>query len=176
MGKDKEYNARMEGMSKAYDIAKEQGIEALFQEIKRRGYFMIDARMSQKEYTEMTEKVCTVIYNNILTCSAYALNQEFGFGEDRLKRWKNAFEKVTDDSFDWNYQSKQYVTMADYAVEMNRKYKLGINVDLVSANEDSFQERRERQEAYKKEYVKGIINTLKLNGYDEAGEFLEGKL
>lgn len=176
MGKNRDYESRMEGMWLAYKTLEEQGKEALKNEIVKRGYYNIDPRMKVSEMDKLIYNTCTTIYSNILTCSAYALNQEFGFGKDRLHRYKERFDRVTDDSYDWNFLSKQYVTMTDYAVYLNKNYNLGIDVDRVSANEDSFQERRERQEGYKKEFVKGIINTLKINGYNDAGAFLEGRL
>lgn len=175
MGKDKEYDARMQGMWLAYKTLEEKGKDALKDEIVKRGYYGIDPRMKISEMDKMLLSVCTTIYNNVLTCSAYALNQQFGFDKEQLHQYKYAFEKVTDDSYDWNYLSHQFVTMTDYAVYLNKTYELGINVDRVSANEDSFQETREKREAYKREFTKGIINTLKLNGYHDASMFLESK-
>lgn len=173
--KDKEYIARMEGMAKAYEIVIEKGAEGLKEEITKRGYFGADIRLTQKEYDNAMYMLSQTIYNNILTCSAYALNQEFGFGKERLQKYKKALEKATGDTFDWNYMCKQYVTMEDYAIYLNSLFDLGIDVERVGANEAVYQERREQQEAYKLEYTKGIINSLKLNGFFEASEFLESK-
>ncbi len=176
MAKDKLYDARMEGMWLAYKTLVERGQDELKNEIIKRGYYGIDPRMKIQEMDKMLLTTCNTIYNNVLTCSAYALNLEFGFGKDRLHRWKNKFEAVTDDSYDWNFLSKQYVTMSDYAVYLNHEYDLGIDINRVSANEDSFQETREKREAYKRDFVNGIINTLRINGYEDASVFLENYL
>lgn len=179
MGKsdyEKLYNARMEGMWNAYEVVKLKNLEELKNDLQKRGYFGIDTRMPQKEYDIMIQKVCETIYNNVLTCSAYTLHDKFNWGNEDIKKYKEAFENITDQSFDWNFMCEQYVSITDYANYLNSEFDLGINIDAVSQNENSFYERRKSIETRQKQFVKEIINKLKINGYGDASAFLEGTL
>ena len=104
----KEELARREGMSYALKVAKEQGIDGLEEELKRRKAYNIPVRIGEKELQAFTDNAKNMMLDTILILASVTLHDEFGFGHDRLNRFKERFnfkaECIGDSFTDWQDQ------------------------------------------------------------------------
>ena len=173
MAKDKEFEWRMQGMVYACRTAQEKGIDYLVQEIKRRGVTKVDLYCTDKVLDDTWNGISENIFNNILITALYVLHNQYGFGKDRLNKFLDAFQKATDTLLDLDYMGEHYATLEDYAVELNEKYKMGLDVNRAAACMDVADKKNPEYKNYK--HVNGIINALRLAGYEDGAEFLERK-
>ena len=101
----KEEKARREGMSYALRYAKEHGIEALEQDLKKRGAYNIPIRISDKDLQEFTYNTKNMILDTVLILASMTLRNEFDFGEKRLsrfiKRFNHEAECIGEDYTSW---------------------------------------------------------------------------
>lgn len=106
--KSKEELARREGMSYALRYAREHGLDALEEDLKRRAAYDIPVRISQKELKEFTNNAKNMILDTVLILASVTLHDEFGFGKRRLERFKKRFnfkaECIGEDYTDWQDQ------------------------------------------------------------------------
>ena len=104
----KEEQARLQGMSYALRVAKEKGIDGLEEELKRRQAYNIPIRISNKELQAFTDNAKNMMLDTILVLASVTLHDEFGFGHDRLNRFKERFnfkaECIGDSFTDWQDQ------------------------------------------------------------------------
>lgn len=173
MARDKEYEARMQGMIYAYNKAKGEGIEALSRDIKKRGITKLTLTATERDMDYCFNQLSKNLYNNALTAVAYTLHDSFGFGKKRLQEFKKAFDKNVEATFDLDYIGEHYVRLEDYAIEINEKYDLGINVAQVSVCQDLHDKDDPR---YRRCKVERIIEELQNAGFNEAAEFIDKKL
>lgn len=181
MGKvDLELKARMDGCLYAirqienYNASGKNGLEEFKNEMKRRGFLRLDISITEKIWNDQVNMMFRTLYANTITTLLYALKCQEGWGKVRLQRTKNTFDKVTKDAFDLDYMCEHYVRLQDYAISLNQDYDLGLDINLVSANEDQFDESMERYNTY--EWLKGIINQLDLWVYCEAADKFREKI
>lgn len=170
---DKYFDSRMQGMVYACRIAQEQGIDALVKEIKRRGVTKVDLYATQSQLNEMWGALSDNIGQNTLTTVAWVLNTEFGFGKDRLSRYKQAFDRAVAITQNLDYMGEHYVTLEDCAVELNKKYNLGLDVSRAALAVEVADGKNPEYKDTKK--VNGIINALRLAGFGDAAAWLEQK-
>lgn len=173
MARDKEWEARMQCLLSAYQTVKEGGLEALEKDIKRRGILGMPLAVSSKEAKKYYDNVSRNVYNNMLTGMLYALHDTFGFGKKRLDRLKAAFDRIVMCTQDLDYMGEHYVKLEDFAIELNEKYELDIDANIVAATQDIFDGRREEFRSCK---VDKVIRELRENGFVEAAEFLDRKM
>ena len=104
----KEELARREGMSYALRYAKEHGLEALEEDLKRRQAYNIPIRISNKELQSFTDNAKNMMLDTVLILASVTLHDEFGFGRERLERFKRRFnfkaECIGEDYTDWQDQ------------------------------------------------------------------------
>ena len=104
----KEEQARLQGMSYALKVAKEKGIDGLEEELKRRKAYNIPVRIGDKELQAFTDNAKNMMLDTILILASVTLHDEFGFGHDRLNRFKERFnfkaECIGDSFTDWQDQ------------------------------------------------------------------------
>ena len=104
----KEEQARLQGMSYALKVAKEKGIDGLEEELKRRKAYNIPVRIGDKELQAFTDNAKNMMLDTILILASVTLHDEFGFGHDRLNRFKERFnfkaECIGDSFTDWKDQ------------------------------------------------------------------------
>lgn len=104
----KEEQARREVMSYALRYAKEHGLEALEQDLKKRGAYNIPIRISDKELKEFTDNAKMMLLDTVLILSSMTLHDEFGFGKERLSRFIDRFnqkaECIGEDYTSWQDQ------------------------------------------------------------------------
>lgn len=97
MGKvDIQTQARMDGMAYALRIAKKEGVEGLDKELKRRGITGLGLPASHKEIDHELDKIKMQVLDTVLAMSCLVLRDEFGFGEKRLKKFKERFVLKTE--------------------------------------------------------------------------------
>lgn len=108
MGRNKEEQARMEGMAQALRIAKTKGIDGLEADLKMRNITGLPCAVSR---AAMDECIMNIKYNVIDTFTilvAYTLHEKFGFGKTRLNRFIHDFnfqaECLDEDYFTWEDQ------------------------------------------------------------------------
>lgn len=172
--RDKEHEWRMQGMLFAATIAKEEGIDALEADIKKRGITKAPITIKQKEIDAFVDYCSKNLYANMYAVFAYALHEIYGFGGDRLKRLKVYIDKMINDVFDLDYMGEHYVRLEDFAIDMNEKYDLGIDIDAVASCQTLADEKPGSN--YHVGNVNRIIEVLNGAGYTEAAEFLSKKI
>lgn len=128
MSRDKEFEQRMQGMVYACRLAQEQGIEALVKDVKQRGVTKVDITASDKQLADMWGALSDNIGQNMLTTVVWVLHDTFGFGQKRLQQFMTEFDKAAANLMSLDYMGEHYVTLEDYAVELNQKYNLGLDV------------------------------------------------
>lgn len=173
MARDKEFEIRMQGMIYAYNLVKEGGIEALTTDMKRRNFLRAPMKFTAKQIKEFYSEISTNLYNNMLTTVCYTLNNSFGFGAKRIRDFKEAFDEHVKYTLDLDYMGEHYVKLEDYAVELNEKFNMGIDVSRVAISQDTYDEKDERFRTCK---VDRVITELMDHGFSEAAEFLRNKL
>lgn len=123
----KEEQARREGMSYALKYAKENGIEALESELKRRGAYNIPIRISDKDLKAFTDNAKMMLLDTVLILTSMTLHDEFGFGKERLQRFIERFnfkaECIGDDYTTWQDQidTLKEECGLEYQLRMNDK-------------------------------------------------------
>lgn len=166
----KEFEWRMQGMLYAYDIAKKEGLEALHKDIKSRGFFKTHLSISKNELDKFINEISHNMYTIALTSICIALNEEFGFGKQRLHRFKEKFRKVIEGTLDFDRVGQQYVSLTDYANYLNEEYEVGIDVDTVEHCQNGSSTIQENKN---KVNIKDIIEVLNEKGFKDAAECLQ---
>lgn len=168
---DKLHEARMAGMNMAYNIVKQDGIEGLEQEIRRRNILQVPVHYTKTQIQKIWDDLSKSMYNNMLTVVLYTLHWQFGFGKQRLTDYMKAFYENTKNVLDLDYLGEHYVTMADYAKEVNDKCKCDV-IDIIQvASDEKALDERDGEMTYCK--LEGVIYNLRRNGFDAAAEHLE---
>ena len=169
----KEFEARMQGMLYAHKIAKERGLDELEKEIKLRGILKLDIWADKKEVDELYDTLSTNLYQHMLATVMYSLNREFGFGKDRLMRFKREFDRNVKMLMKLDWMGEHYTTFEDWGIELNQKFGLDFNVERMAALRDA---QDKKSDTYKRLDKVTVINRLKEAGYVDAAEFLEEKM
>lgn len=171
--RDKEYEIGMFWYLSAFNKAKKEGLDALERDIRNRNLLKLNIKIPEQkmidDYTNIARK--TVV--NIMACALWTLHDSYGFGKKRLNEFRAAFEKIVRDVCDLDYMGQRYVRLEDFAVELNERYDLEIDVNCVAACQDTYDE---GEKMYGMCKVDRIIRELKENGFADAAEFLEKKL
>ena len=173
MARDKVFEQRMQGMVYACQLAQKQGVDALVKEVQKRGVTKVDITASDKQLADMWGALSDNIGQNMLTTVAWVLNDTFGFGQKRLQQFMAEFDKAASNLMSLDYMGEHYVTLEDYAVELNQKYDLGLDVIRAALATDMADKQDARVGNVDK--VTGIINSLRLAGYEDAAAYLESK-
>ena len=173
MKRDKEFEARMQGMRYAFEYAKEKGLDELEKEMLGRNYTRIPLSVPEKSMRKFVEQVSTNVYNMMLTAFLYALHDTEGFGGTRIRRVKESFDKLVQATADLDYMSAHYVTMGDYARELNELYNVDIDVDRV----DHLQEIADEDHVdYRMCRIDRVLEVMRADGFTDAADYLESKL
>jgi hypothetical protein len=108
MSRNKEEQARMEGMAQALRIAKAKGIDGLEADLKMRNITGLPCAVSR---AAMDECIMNIKYNVVDTFTilvTYTLHEKFGFGKTRLNRFIHDFnfqaECLDEDYCTWEDQ------------------------------------------------------------------------
>lgn len=171
--KNQEFESHMQGMVRAYEIVKEQGVEALGKEIKRRGVLCIPLQFTQGEIDKILGFLVKNFYQIVLAVSCFALEDVYGFKKVRLQRFRKSFEKAFHDSLDLDYIGEKYTTIEGYARYLNDLYDLEIDTNVLAVYEE-FRDKRNPQ--YHVPKVEILVERMREAGYEEAADWLEKKL
>ena len=108
MARNKEEQARMEGMAQALRIAKEKGIEGLEADLKMRNIIGLPCAVNKAVLDECIMKIKYNVVDTFTILVAYTLHEKFGFGKERLGRFIQAFnfqaECLDEDYCTWEDQ------------------------------------------------------------------------
>lgn len=88
--------ARRDGMGYALKIVREKGIEGLEEEVKFRNISKVSVAMSDEEYKELVNAITADSVDAVAIIATLTLHDEFGFGEKRVKQFKNRFNLKCD--------------------------------------------------------------------------------
>ena len=168
MGKDKKiYAARMQGLAYALDIVKKGGVEALEKEIKARGAYYVPMEISYELVMELKNLIADRILSTFAPAVMFTLHDTFGFGKDRLLRWKNAFMKRCDMMSTFDPFGVPYEKVMDYATILTEKYGLEFEWDKIEdVEQDNKQSRKQLCD------IDYVIQFLEERGQAEAAELL----
>ena len=122
MSRNKEEQARMEGMAQALRIAKERGVEGLEADLKMRNITGLPCAVSR---AAMDECIMNIKYNVVDTFTilvAYTLHEKFGFGRERLGRFIEAF------NFQAECLDEDYCTWEDQIEILRQECGLELNI------------------------------------------------
>lgn len=173
MARDKFYEARICGYIAAFQKAKEEGIEALERDIKKRNILKADLNVKEKDMDELFNELSKNLYNNTMTAVAWTLHEKYTFGKKRLKEFKENFDKIVQYTIDLDYLGGHFVKLEDFAVELNEKYDLGIDVNRVAYCQDKHDEGNENYRMCK---IDLVLESLREGGFEDAAVFIESKL
>ena len=84
-----------QGMLRAYQLAKEDGIDALEKELRFRNITKINAPLLAKELDAGIGEIKRLTIETVLTMAMGTLYSEFGFGKKRLERFRDTFMEAT---------------------------------------------------------------------------------
>jgi len=93
---DKNMEFFRQGMLRAYQLASEDGIEALEKELRFRNITKINGPMLAKELDNGIDQIKRLTYETLMAMTVGVLYSEFGFGKKRIERFREAFEAATD--------------------------------------------------------------------------------
>ena len=169
----KEFEWRMQGMLYAYKLAKEQGLDALEKDIRMRNFLRAPLSVSMQEMDKFKLFISENLYQTMLTVTLMVLHDHLGFAKKRLLSFKKKFDAMTQTIFDFDNLGQHYVTLEDYAVYLNEKADLGLDVARIANCQET--------SSYEKEWknmvnIENMINVLKQNGYEDAAEYLQKKV
>lgn len=122
MTRNKEEQARMEGMAQALRIAKTKGIDGLEADLKMRNITGLPCAVSR---AAMDECIMNIKYNVVDTFTilvAYTLHEKFGFGRERLGRFIEAF------NFQAECLDEDYCTWEDQIEILRQECGLELNI------------------------------------------------
>lgn len=171
--RDKEYEARMQGMLYAANLVKRGGLEALESDIKKRGLLKTPLAYTDKQIDEFWTELSANLYATMTCVTGMVLHDEFGFGKQRLHKFREEFLKATKISLDLDWLGQHYATLEDYAVYLNGKYDLGLDVARIAVCQESHDE---KDKACRMANLDKILSGLKENGFKDAAKFIEGKV
>lgn len=94
--KNKEMAYYLAGLERAARVVHEQGIEDLDKEVQFRKATGINSRLTFRELDCGLEAIKELTIDTVLTLAMVTLRDEFGFGHDRLIRFRDRFMLKTE--------------------------------------------------------------------------------
>ena len=97
MSRDKEEQARREGMAYALRVAKEKGIEELEKDLKMRNATKMPVAVQRKDVMSLIGELQENCYKTALLMMSFIVHDKFGFGRKRLNKLLEEFDKTAHD-------------------------------------------------------------------------------
>ena len=113
---DKFMEGRNEGIWFAFKIAKNKGIDALEEEIRRRGIWGISSAVSSEQLYRDKVRITEMVIDLATLVSLITLHDEFGFGKERLKRFYKRFDQKTEclvPDQEWSISHEDYLKILE---------------------------------------------------------------
>ena len=120
--RNKEMQARTDGMAYALRIAKEKGIGELEKEIKFRNLTGIPLNLSRNDHNKASEKIKEMTMDTFTILTVAVLHDEFGFGEKRCQKFIDRMNQKAECMID------DFCTWDDYIQTI--KEELNINLQI----------------------------------------------
>lgn len=129
---NKEEQARLEGMAYALKVAKEDGIEGLEIDIKRRNAHYIPLSIDKKKLDEIIYLLSSNCRETITLLLTYVLHNDFGYGKKRLEDVMDAFQKQV------NFLDEGYINWQDIIDVMADECKMifEVNPELITLTKE----------------------------------------
>lgn len=175
MGKDRDFESRMNGMLYARKILKDNGLETgpLDNEIRMRGITKIEITCPSDAVYDTWRDIVANLYANMCTCMFFTLNESEGWGATRIKRLKERFDENVKTAVDLDYLGEHYTTIEEYAKELNDKYNIGMDLSRLSKTQDNYDK---GDVLYHKVRVDRLIEVFRREGMEDAARFLEERV
>ena len=109
---------------------------------------------------------------NVMAGTLWVLNDVFGFGKQRLHKFRENFDELMRVLADIDYLGERYVRLEDFAIELNEKYDLGIDVNCVAACQEVYDK---GDKSYRLCRIDKVLEELRENGFEDAVKFIENK-
>lgn len=113
------------------------------------------------------------LYATMTTVAGMVLREHFGFGKQRLLKFRNEFQNMIKSALDLDYLGSHYVTLEDYANELNEQFDMGIDVSRVRNCQGSYDETDAKFRTVK---LDKVLEELRAGGFEDAAQFLEKKV
>ena len=169
---DKEYTARMQGMIYACNLAENEGVEALKNDIKKRGVLRAPLKFTQSQIDEFWEFLSKNLQATTMAVIGMVLRDKFHFGKKRLKEFKEEYDRKTRLAVDLDWIGEHYVTLEDYAEYLNKDFNLDIDADRVAVCQESYDKNNPK---YGTANMDHTIKELEKSGFKKAANFLKKK-
>lgn len=114
---------RMNGATWMLEFVKKNGIEAAEKELHRRNVLHVPIEVPQKMLDECIDDIKTHTYQTMLIMSAMTLRDEFEFGQKRLQRFTNRFNKKIECMLD------EYITWEDLITTLKEECDIQFSFD-----------------------------------------------
>ena len=122
MSRNKEEQARMEGMAQALRIAKAKGIDGLEADLKMRNITGLPCAVSRAAMDECIRNIKYNVVDTFTILVAYTLHEKFGFGKTRLSRF------IQDFNFQAECLDEDYCTWEDQIEILRQECGLDLSI------------------------------------------------
>lgn len=173
--RNKEFEYRMSGINFAYDIVKKEGIEGLEKEIQRRNITKLPISVTKAECDRVWHELTENVYHNITTTFLYVLVEKCDMDQDDILAILDKYNETVKDCMDMDFLGEHYVRMEDYAIELNARLGLDLDINRIAACQDHYDETNDDSK-YHLIRIEKIIKYLEDNGYIAASQFLKNKM
>ena len=137
-------------------------------ELRRRiGSNKVCISMTRQEMDTCINAIDHAMQDLFMTLMFTVLHDEFGFGRDRMVRFKKAMDDLLGTCYATDKNGHRYLTMTDCANDLNRLYDLGIDVRKVHDSEFESDKSKERSVQ-----LESVISLLRKKGFNEAADAL----
>lgn len=170
--RDKEYEARMQGMIYACNLAEKQGIEALKADIKMRGITGLPLQISNAKAGELISELAENLYTTFLTMTMITLEDAYGFKKKRLGKFKKLFDKHTAATYDMNWLGNHYVSMPEYVRFLREECGIDLDGDFEAVAAKCQYRTDKSNPDYKMVHLDRLVVELSDNGHEKAAEWL----
>ena len=149
--------------AKEFGTEKEPNWSAAVDELQRRIGLRCSIAIGKNEQQAMTEAIQEAVSNTYIAMIYVTLMDGFGFGETRLKRFKQEFDALTMTAYGTDRMGRRYFSVKEVAETINKLYDMGIDVAVVEETENDV-------ETIKRRYacVDEIFAFLRKKGFQEA--------
>ena len=119
-------------------------LSTMEKEIKARGAYYVPMEISYEQRMKVTQLIADRILATFAPAVMFTLHDTFGFGKDRLLRWKDAFMKRCDMMSTFDPLGVPYEKVMDYATILTEKYGLEFEWDKIEdVEQDNKQSRKQ---------------------------------
>ena len=111
-----------DGLMMALDIVKKDGVEALEKEIQFRNVTGIRMPLAKKDLDKATVKIKEQLLDTVTVLSVATLHDEFGYGEKRLNKFIDEYQKQLE-----AYNSGYVERVRDFTTVMKEEGGIELN-------------------------------------------------